>query len=221
MSEQKRIYWEQETLKYNWSHARMRLVAETIKDYPTGTSVLDLGAGKALLAHLLGPSYPYYGLDIVGNKSQKLSWPIVRACDFENISQVELPNAPYDIIVISGLLEYLDNWAEFLQYVTTHWLSEGGICIVSFTNRKGYEKAPIQEHNKWNNILSLPEIIEGLLSLNLRIEKIFPLLWGNKYWSLPIVKILSWFSDQSGHKLWLDQFWISQFLCITRQRNDF
>jgi hypothetical protein len=219
MHDKKRIYWEQETLKYNWAHARMRLVAETIKSYPSSTSVLDLGAGKALLAHMLGPSYSYYGLDIVGNASKELSWPIVKACDFENISQITLPDVPYDIIVISGLLEYLDNWAEFLHYVTKHWLSEGGICIVSFTNRKGYEKAPVKEHNKWNNILSLPEIIEDLSIMDLEIERIYPLLWGNKLWGLPIVKTLSWLADKMQHKLLLDQFWVSQFLCITRQRN--
>ena len=135
------------------------------------------------------------------------------------IREIKLLDAPYDIIVISGLLEYLDNWTEFIQHVTKHWLIEGGVCIVSFTNRKGYEKAPVKEHNKWNNILSLPEIIESLSAINLEVEKIYPLLWGNKHWSLPFVKTLSWLADKVQHRLWLNQFWVSQFLCITRQQN--
>ncbi len=219
MSKDKKIYWKKETLKYNWAHARMQLVAEEIQNHPLGTSVLDLGAGKALLAHLLGPSYSYLGLDIVGSESEKLDWPIVRACDFENFSEIELPEAPYNIIVVSGLLEYLDNWSEFLRYVTKHWLSEEGICIASFTNRRGYERAPVKGHKKWNNILSLPEIIEALSALDLEIERIYPLLWGNKHWTLTFVKTLSWLAYKTQHKLWLNQFWISQFLCIIRQQN--
>ena len=53
----------------------------------------------------------------------------------------------------------------------------------------------------------------------LEVEKIYPLLWGNKLWSLPFVKTLSWLADKVQHRLWLNQFWVSQFLCITRQQN--
>ena len=219
MKNQKRLYWEQETLKYNWMHARLQLIAGMIRRYPTGTSILDLGAGKALLAHMIGPAYPYHGLDIVGSVAEEDSWPQVEACDFDDVVQIELPDAPYDVIVVSGLLEYLNDWPEFLNHAIEHWLSNDGVCFVSFTNKRGYQNSPMQHHPEWKSVVALHEIIEYLSANNMKIEKIYPLLWGNKYWSLPVVKTLSWFADRTGQLLWLDRSWVSQFLCVLRLRN--
>lgn len=219
MKNQKKLYWEEETLKYNWAHARLRLIAEMIRRYPPGTSILDLGAGKALLAHMIGPSYRYHGLDIVGNIAGEAGWPQVEACDFDEASQITLPDSPYDVVVISGLLEYLEDWPIFLHYAIKQWLSMDGVCLVSFTNKKGYQSSPVKSHPEWKSVVSLHEIIEFLASNNMTMEKIYPLLWGNKYWSLPVVRILSWLADQKGQFLWLDRSWVSQFLCIVSQRN--
>lgn len=219
MNNQKKQYWEQETLKYNWTHARLSLIADMISRYPPGTSVLDLGAGKALLAYMIGPSYRYHGLDIVGSVVEEAGWPQVEACDFDDVAQIALPDAPFDVVVISGLLEYLNNWPSFLQHATEHWLSNDGTCFVSFTNRKGYQNSPVQSHPEWKSVVSLREIIESFASNNMTIERVYPLLWGNRHWSLPVVRVLSWLANRKGQLALLDRSWVSQFLCVTRKRN--
>lgn len=207
---QKKRYWEQETLKYNWPHARMQLIAETIRQSPSGSSVLDLGAGKALLAHLIGPSYRYLGLDLVGETGER---PRVDACDFDHLEQFHLSGAPYDIIVASGLLEYLEDWRGLLSHAINHWLAFYGIVLVSFTNARGYNKGPFNKHPEWRNMLSLPEILEELTNLKLTVEVVYPMLWGNKRWGLPFVKALA---AHNGNFLRLDRPWVSQFLCVVR-----
>jgi cyclopropane fatty-acyl-phospholipid synthase-like methyltransferase len=211
----KQHYWEEETLKYNWPHARLLLIAEAILHSSPGSSVLDLGAGKALLARLIGTSYRYLGLDIVGGTDADVR---VEACDFDNLEQFHFQGGPFDIAVASGLLEYLNDWRGFLRNVTANWLSRQGLLLVSFTNMRGYRKAPVQKHPEWKNVLTLPEILKELDTLDLVVERVYPLLWGNKRVGLPFVKALAALATQSRNFQMLDRPWVSQFLCIARPR---
>lgn len=215
--ESKLRYWEKESPKYNWPHARLLLIAEIIQRAPAGTSVLDLGAGKALLARLIGPSYPYRGLDIVGETASE---PSVEACDFDHLEHFHLSGTPYDIVVASGLLEYLENWKSFLRHVTAHWLSPNGLLITSVTNARAYPKAPILKHPAWKNMFSLPQILNEMAELDLSVEGVYPLLWGNKRWGLPLVKALSALAMRQANFLYLDRPWVSQFLLLARPKHN-
>jgi len=215
--ESKLRYWEKESPKYNWPHARLLLIAEIIRRAPAGTSVLDLGAGQALLSRLIGPSYPYRALDIVGSTTEE---PRVEVCDFDYIEHFHLSGTPYEIVVASGLLEYLENWKSFLRHVVTHWLSPSGLLIISFTNGRGYPKAPVLKHPAWKNMFSLPQILNEMVELGLTVECVYPLFWGNKRWGLPLVKALSALAIRRENFLYLDRPWVSQFLCIARPKHE-
>lgn len=207
----KQRYWQRETLKYNWPHARMLLIAEIIRQAPPGTSVLDLGAGRALLAHLIGPAYRYLGLDIAG---EAVSQARVEFCDFDHLEQFQPDGAPFDIVVASGLLEYLQDWRGFLRHVTEGWLAATGTLLVSFTNARGYQIAPVQKHPEWKNLLTLPEILKELDLLGLDVKQVYPLLWGNRRWGLPLVKTLAALNLRRRNFIRLDRRWVSQYLCV-------
>jgi SAM-dependent methyltransferase len=213
----KRNYWLEETKKFTWKHARILLIAEEINHNPDIQSVLDLGAGEALLFRLLDPRIKYRGLDIAGEKGGSNSQPPVDFFDFDNLAIGEdVRGIPYDCVVISGLLEYLDNWEELIEKVINEWLKPGGVCLVSFINSSSYEhNALVKEHPQWRNKFQLKTILIDLERLGLRIDVVFPIFWGSKSWLRPVIRLWASYAISRKNFLTMDKSWVRQYLCLT------
>ena len=97
---------------------RNRLIAEFI---PMNSSVLDLGAGAQLLKSYLKPGCTYQACDVVSNL------PDVIYCDFNAKAYPKLPRV-YDVVVCSGILEYMRSPFSFLSEIRTY----GGRIILSY-----------------------------------------------------------------------------------------
>ena len=220
---EKRSYWQQETKKFTWKHARILLIAEEINRDRNIRSVLDLGAGEALLHRLLDPRISYRGLDIAGEKDGTRAYPPVDYYDFDHLdSNAEVAGSPYDCVVISGLLEYLENWEQLITMAREKWLKPGGVCLVSFINTKGYrENAPVKDHPMWKHKFMLPQILRDLERLGLKVEKVYPIFWGSKSWLRPLIKFWAEVAWELDKVLSMDRTWVSQFLLITRANTNY
>ena len=210
-------YWQEETKKYTWKHARILLIADEINHNRSVHSVLDLGAGEALLFRLLDQRIAYRGLDIAGEKNGALKIPPVDYFDFDHMDgNVEIPGIPYDCVVISGLLEYLENWEDVVLQVHKKWLKPGGLCLVSFINSSGYQKnAPVKGHPKWIHKFNLPGVLEKLDGMGFEVERVYPIFWGSKRWLKPVIRLWAEFAVSQRDFLLLDKPWVSQYLLRT------
>jgi len=216
--QEKRTYWQQETKKFTWKHARILLIAETINHDPGIHSVLDLGAGEALLSRLLDPRITYHGLDIAGDKTGSNQKQVVDYYDFDHLEKnKEIEGIPYDCIVISGLLEYLQDWEGTLAFAISRWLKPGGVCLVSFINAAGYQQnAPVKNHPMWRHKFTLPIILNDLEAHKLAVQKVYPIFWGSKSWLKPLIKLWAEFAIKNNRLLSMDRSWVSQYLFVTR-----
>jgi len=99
---------------------RNRLIAALI---PDGSHVLDLGAGTQQLRRLLPPGCKYQPCDLDGG-------PDVLDCDF-NAGRYPAVTRRYDVLVASGLLEFLRDPEAFLSQLPTL----GEILLFSYRAR--------------------------------------------------------------------------------------
>ncbi len=117
--------WQREN--YAVSHTRLRQVATLVQTQQPGT-VMDLGCHNGQLSQLL-PGIAYTGVDFVQHGDP--AFPFFR-CNFNEGPLPELvPSA--DVVVASGLLEYVEDLPRFLRSVRDH-INPGGILVATYFN---------------------------------------------------------------------------------------
>lgn len=89
---------------------------------PPNTRVLELGAGRQLLRHLLHPSCTYYALDLVARTPETI------VCDLNSRPLPDLRSGHFDVAVLSGVLEYIHDVPSFIGWLT----AQARICITSY-----------------------------------------------------------------------------------------
>jgi 2-polyprenyl-3-methyl-5-hydroxy-6-metoxy-1,4-benzoquinol methylase len=211
-------YWAKETLKYKTSHARLSIIVNIVKGIPgLEKKILDIGAGPGTLGKLLPEEFKYFGLDITGVKDNLSG---VQYCDFDQVTDsTNVVGAPFDIVIISGVLEYLIDWKRFIGIVSEHWLKPSGYLLVSFINNKFYRQhKKISPHPKWKNLYDLPEVMEWIEENDFTINQIFPLFKGTKSFTNPLSYWMSWSKNCSFNPNRLNRSWISQYLFFLQRR---
>ncbi len=99
---------------------RNRLIADLI---PAQASVLDLGAGTQQLRHQLPLGCSYQACDLVPG-------PGILQCDF-NADQYPRVESRYDVVVVSGLLEFIRRPETFLHRAA----ALGDVMLLSYRVR--------------------------------------------------------------------------------------
>jgi len=97
---------------------RNRLIANFI---PEGSSVLDIGCGAQSLRRHLKADCKYQPCDLIR------STPDVIVCDF-NAGVLPAVSAAYDVVVCSGVFEYIRDPKRFLESVATY----GRVVLISY-----------------------------------------------------------------------------------------
>lgn len=133
----------------SWEERNVKIA----KLIPPGSVVLDLGAGDLSLLRNLVRCY-YVGYDI--NPTS----PNVQKCDFNT----ETPDTwKADYVVISGVLEYLNDPINFINRV----VGLGDKMIVTYSPADGHTKED-RERSKWVNHLTRKEFEDNLFRYNLK-----------------------------------------------------
>lgn len=211
---QKESYWHSEAPKYHWAHARMRLIAETLRNDASIRSVLDVGAGSGTLAHLLGRELRYLGLDITGRKEPDDEWPPIRFCDFDKTDSLSaLIDDPFDAVVISGVLEYLQDWRALLRTVTEQTLRPGGLLLVSAIHFPFYNTFPVKRHPAWINRFVPADLRAAIADNGLRLDATYPMWPGGYPWTAALSRAFAR-RGQSAHPSWIHWLGVNQFLFV-------
>ncbi len=211
---QKESYWHEEAPKYHWTHARMRLIAGTIRGDASIHSVLDVGAGSGTLAGLLGPGIHYLGLDITGRREPDDGYPPVRFCDFDNAdSLLDVIDEPFDAVVISGVLEYLKDWRAVFQTLTKKALRPGGRMLVSAINFPFYKTFPVKQHPAWINHFTPADLHAAIAGNGLKLHKTYPMWTGGYPWTTILSRGFA-LRGESSHPKWIHWLGVNQFLFI-------
>jgi hypothetical protein len=123
--------------------ARNRLIARSI---PAASSVLDLGAGTQLLRQFLPEDCDYQPCDLGGG-------PGVLRCDF-NAGEYPAVTHRYDVLVASGLLEFLRDPEAFLRTLP----SLGDVLLLTYRVRPTHEPLRRRLESGYLNHLTADEL---------------------------------------------------------------
>ncbi|HEX5137090.1 MAG TPA: class I SAM-dependent methyltransferase [Planctomycetota bacterium] len=116
---------------YVRAHLRLRVLAELLRRHGlAGARVLDVGAGLGTLARLLGLREGYVGLDQYEEALRQAGDLDLRRWHWDDAVCAPLPDPPFDIVVASGFLEYIESREAFLRRVH-EVLRPGGTLFTS------------------------------------------------------------------------------------------
>lgn len=153
---------------YGRAHLRLRVLARLLSPRLTsGTRLLDVGAGPAILARLLDMRAGYVGLD-------QYDGALAAAGDFDlrhwvwddRACEPLVSDGPYDFVVASGFLEYIDSREAFFRRAREA-LRPGGVLITSMISeeyrprRRRARRGLPSRHARWKQI-ARPSELDGL-----------------------------------------------------------
>jgi SAM-dependent methyltransferase len=165
--------WRQRTLDFASPHARLHLLVRIVRELrPDRCTLLDVGCGPAALKQLLPHTVEYFGVDIVPHVIHAQR----DAAHFE-VTDLETAEAcfdgtRFDIVVCSGVFEYIHAREHFLQFLRRS-LAEGGTLILTFTNHAHY--LDVVKHKQYRdphvNFMSISELVGYLPAHGFRIRR--------------------------------------------------
>lgn len=163
----KKDFWSTENLKFSQPWYRIEKCADIIAKLARSKecSLLDVGCGPAALMRLLPPNVHYHGIDIAIREPA----PYLIEADILE-SQIRFGDQQFDIIVASGLFEYLGGCQSKKFAEIAQLLKESGTFVVSYTNF-GHRKRQI--YDAFSNVQSFEEFRSDLARY-FRIDRIFP-----------------------------------------------
>ena len=133
-----KAHWQARIDNYDRPHPRLRRIAKIVVDLvnpnENPTTVLDVGCGKATLRSLLPTCVEYFGIDFTVEKLESTDPQHFSSEDLDN-PQRAFQDRVFDIVICSGIFEYISHPEQFLQFVTSK-VSAGGHLIFSYTNRR-------------------------------------------------------------------------------------
>ncbi len=156
--------WERTAREPPSWDARNRVIAAFI---PDGASVLDVGAGHGTLRSYLPPACTYQPVDCVPSTDKTI------LADF-NKDLIPAITCTYDVVVCSGILEYIADPAGFLR-VVCGW---GERVLISYATRESQPDIARRRANGWFNDMAQPELEQLFATLGLDTRQIAE--WGSQ-----------------------------------------
>lgn len=142
---QKQYSWKEiEYFDSKWKQ-RIAVMAELIPIQ--SKSVLDLGCGKMWLNLFLPEEIEYIPVDYTDRGSGTI------ICDFNN---GEFPTNQVDTAFVSGCLEYIHDYQEFIQFIT----KQTQYCVLSYCSTNFISSRRRRFKQNWVNDLSEEDIIK-------------------------------------------------------------
>lgn len=149
-AEDPRRAWEKESSHYDVLHRRLRKIVE-LAEGAGGNRLLDIGCSAGTVGAALSGGWTYHGCDVSESavRSARRGWLI--PTDLER-GIPEFDGQPYDVVVCSGIFEYLEDPVKVLREIRTR-LRPDGRLIVSYFNMRHVSRQPGQayRHPLWRN----------------------------------------------------------------------
>ena len=144
-----RRVWEQESAHYDVLHRRLRRIVDLAEGLG-GRRLFDVGCSAGTVGAALSKGWTYHGCDVseAAVRSARRGWLV--PADLER-GLPGFDEQPYDVIVCSGILEYLADPAAVLKALTRR-LGPDGRLIVSYFNMRHVSRGPgAFRHPLWRN----------------------------------------------------------------------
>jgi SAM-dependent methyltransferase len=168
--------WRQDVARYDIAHLRLRLVGAIVRQLKPAL-IIDLGCASGKLRHLCTESR-YIGIDFVA-PSEPVDFEF-HECDF-NVQPLPA-GILADVIVCSGILEYMEDLDSFLQK-TRSCLSPGGHLVATYFNMNHISRVisllagnTIHMHPDWRGFFSPRTIQKKIADAGFSIQRVVPLL---------------------------------------------
>ena len=119
-------------------------------------SILDIGCGEMYLKKIIPQNIDYLGIDYVLRGEDSKVY---------NINHKEFPTGHYDVIFMSGILEYATNLPWLLEKV----YSQCNHVILSYAILENFNDIKIRKGNAWKNHMSEEQLLNVLNSPHFKI----------------------------------------------------
>lgn len=187
----KQFWIHEAALYYKRPYLRLEKCARLVNRIAKGDELdlLDVGCGPATLAQLLHKNIHYHGIDIAIHNPG----PNLIEMDIIN-HPIGFENKKFDIVVATGLFEYMGQFQQKKMSEIQQVLKEKGKFIASYTNFSHIHS--LTDYTPYNNIVSIKEFKHDL-ELFFHIERVFPTFYNwngtepRKRWSYTIQKYLT------------------------------
>lgn len=131
----KRGFWIKENLAFTRPHFRLEKLARIVNSIAGNRScnLLDVGCGPATLAKLLNKNINYFGIDIAIHEPA----PNLLELDILD-NEIKFEDKKFDIVVASGVFEYLSDSQRQKFSEIQKILKDGGKFVVTYINLKHF-----------------------------------------------------------------------------------
>lgn len=184
--------WEKDVDRYNEPHLRLRIIS-TIVNALKPQKVVDLGCARGTLKQLLNHDITYTGVDFI-SPIDEINFPFYK-CDFnsENLPK-EIKDS--EMVVCSGLIEYIENVPDFVNKIH-NIIKSDGYFVASYFNMKHINRRlqkikgeKVYFHPDWRGNYSFNKIKTILKKTGFKVIKIYPM--GNSFsHSVPVNSTLN------------------------------
>ena len=209
--------WTKDVDRYNNPHLRLKVIATIVNSFKP-SSVVDLGCARGTLRTLLFPEISYSGVDFILPKDPP-GFPFYQ-CDF-NSERLPKQICDTDVIVCSGLLEYIEQLPEFVRNISD-CLNPGGLIVASYFNFNHIQRRilkvkgkPLYYHSDWRGFYSYSEMKKIFKRAGFALVRTVPI--GHSFsHSAPVERTLA--DDCELHKFhFLSPLMTHQFIFILKK----
>ena len=164
-----RAAWEKESHHYDVLHRRLRTIVE-LAEAAGGQRLLDVGCSAGTVGAALSAGWAYHGCDVSESAVRSATRGWLVAADLEK-GVPAFDGGAYDVIVCSGILEYLDAPEKTLRELTQR-VTPRGKLVVSYFNMRHMSRrgAAAFRHPLWRNDYTPAEFRELLENVGWKIE---------------------------------------------------
>lgn len=164
-----RAAWEKESHHYDVLHRRLRTIVDLAESIG-GRRLLDVGCSAGTIGAALSSDWAYHGCDVSESAVRSASRGWLVAADLER-GLPKFDGGAYDVIVCSGILEYLAEPQRTLRDLTRR-IAPAGKLVVSYFNMRHVSRAPgaAFRHPLWRNDYTPAEFRALLADAGWRIE---------------------------------------------------
>jgi SAM-dependent methyltransferase len=132
----KRDFWIKDNLAFSRPHFRLEKLAKIVNSIADNRicDLLDVGCGPATLAKLLNENINYFGIDIAIHDPA----PNLQELDILD-NEIKFKDMEFDIVVASGVFEYLSDSQRQKFGEIKKILKDGGKFILTYINLKHFQ----------------------------------------------------------------------------------
>lgn len=133
-------HWNDRARAFGTPHLRLRTITSLVASLPGGPgSLLDIGCGPATLGSMLPSGTDYFGGDIASDVMPMGNSPDHFAVADLNAGEEPFPTRRFDVVVVSGMFEYIRDPSAFVKLLARKVRPEGHL-ILTYMNRRNYRE---------------------------------------------------------------------------------